>query len=113
MGTPSKRSLDLLRKQGYIVQVVEKWNAFSRTRIDLFGFIDIVAIKEGVKGVLGVQSTSYANRGARIKKIISIPASKIWLSTGNKILVHAWKKKKVGNRELWDPCEKEVTEEDF
>ena len=46
--SPTQLSLKKLREEGYItIQVVEYWNSFARRRIDLFGFIDILAIKNG------------------------------------------------------------------
>lgn len=102
MMSPTTRSLTLLRKDGYIAWVVEKYNVFAHVRIDLFGFIDIVAIHPKIKGVLGVQSTTVGNMSKRISKIKSIPTHALWLSTGNSIQVHGWAKKgKVGKRKLW------------
>jgi len=46
--------------------VVEKWNPHARIRQDLFGFIDILAIKRGE--TLAVQATA-AGVSARLKKI--------------------------------------------
>src|SRR5512145_3126336 len=42
---PTKRSLEYLRGQGHLVAVVEKWNPHARVRQDLFGFIDVLAIR--------------------------------------------------------------------
>lgn len=102
MTSPTTRSLALLRKEGYIAQIVERYNVFAHVRIDLFGYIDIVAIHPKIKGVLGVQSTTVDNMSKRISKIKSIPTHILWLSTGNSIQVHGWAKKgKVGKRKLW------------
>ncbi len=65
--SPTQLSLKKLREEGYTVQVVEYWNSFARIRIDLFGFIDIIALKG--KEVLAVQTTSASNMSARCKKI--------------------------------------------
>ena len=64
--SPTTRSLALLREQGYTVAVVEKWNPHARIRQDLFGFIDILAIKRGE--TLAVQATA-SGVSARLKKI--------------------------------------------
>ena len=43
-GSPTARTLDLLRREQWpLVQVVERWCAFSRRRIDLFGVFDLLA----------------------------------------------------------------------
>jgi hypothetical protein len=64
--SPTTRTLSLLREQGYTVAVVEKWNPHARIRQDLFGFIDILAIKRGE--TLAVQATA-SGVSARLKKI--------------------------------------------
>ncbi len=78
--SPTQRSLKHLRALGYQAQVVEKWNAFAKIRIDLFGCIDIVAIRPGVP-VLGVQCTSHPNLASRVSK--SLILGQMWLSTGH------------------------------
>jgi hypothetical protein len=92
MTSPSQRSLKHVRTNGYTAQVVERWNAFARVRQDLFGFIDIVAIKPGA--ILGVQATSYSNISARVKKILSNESTRTWLLSGGIIEVHGWRKVK-------------------
>lgn len=94
--SPTKRSLDVLRKAGWTVAVVEHWNQWARVRQDLFGFIDIVAIRNSKFGVLAVQATSGTNVAARVAKIESEPRAVTWLAAGNKIEVHGWRK--VGRR---------------
>lgn len=103
MSSPTQRSLKKLRDEGYHAQVVEHWNPFARVRQDLFGIIDIVAVKAGI--TLGVQTTSYSNMGARIKKILSAESYEAIKSAGWKILCHGWRKNK-SNR--WELVEKEV-----
>lgn len=91
--SPTQRSLKLLRSEGYTCQVVEKWNQWAGIRQDLFGFIDIVCIKSGERGVLGIQTTSTGNVNARIKKISGNPIYPLWLEVGNKIVVEGWSKR--------------------
>ena len=46
--SPTQLSLRKLKSEGYeTVQVVEVWIPFSRTRRDLFGAWDILAVKNG------------------------------------------------------------------
>lgn len=94
MSSPTQRSLALLRAQGYIVQVVERWQHFARVRIDLFNGIDIVAIREHGLGVLGVQTTSRSNLSARRKKLLAEPRMRLWVACGNQLHLHGWKKVK-------------------
>lgn len=113
MATPTSRTLELLRDEGYLAQVVEQWIPHSRTRRDLFGFIDIVAISED-QGTIGVQATSTGNINARIAKILALPESQVWLRSGNKILVIGWKKyAKAVDRKFYRPTLRQLTLEDF
>lgn len=93
MSSCTQRSLKLLRGNGYLTAVVERWNPHARKRQDLFGFADIVAIRADVPGILAVQTTSASNQAARITKIRSVPAAATWLAAANKIEVHGWQKR--------------------
>ena len=94
MTSPTARSLALLRKEGWTAQVVEKFNQFAMVRVDLFGCIDIVAIKTGNPGVLGIQATSRGNMSTRIKKIMALPEARLWVECSNKLEVWGWDKYK-------------------
>lgn len=75
---------------------------FAHIRQDLFGFIDIVAIKEGE--TIGVQTTSRNNVSARATKIEGLESYPIVKSAGWRIVVHGWGKLKKG----WDCKEIEM-----
>jgi hypothetical protein len=109
--SPTQNTLKTLRKSGYIADIAEYWNSFSRKRKDLFGFIDIVAVvdSEFPEPILAIQATSYGNISARVKKIKGIPAAKRWLQSGGKIEVWGWHK--VGAR--YQVRTRPVTLEDF
>ena len=66
--TTTQRSLKLMRDRGYYAEVVERYNSFTKQRNDLFGFIDILCLKEGE--VVGVQTTSRGHVSTRTKKIL-------------------------------------------
>ena len=101
--SPTQRTIAYLKKMGYSVAIVEKWNMFAKIRQDLFGFIDIVAIKEGENGVFGIQATSDANASTRVHKCEANPLLKVWLDAGNKFQVWGWGKKGAkGKRKLWE-----------
>lgn len=110
MSSTTPRSLKLLRASDYTVEVVEHWNAYTKTRHDLFNMFDIIAIKADEPGVLGIQTTSGSNASARVKKILANPLHKIWLAAGNRIVVHGWAKRGPrGKRKLWTCATYEVT----
>ena len=96
MASPTQRTLEKLRKDGEVCQVVEKWNAFARIRVDLFGCIDIVSVVPGRVGVLGIQATSRGNVNARIQKSLAEPKLLTWLQAKNEFEVWGWGKLKAG-----------------
>lgn len=92
--SPTQLSLKLLRDEGWRVAVVEHWNHFARIRQDLFGIIDLLCVKDGV--TMGVQTTSYSNVSARVKKIADSEHIGALRDAEWRIIVHGWHK--VGNR---------------
>lgn len=107
--TPTQRTLKNLRENGWIVQVVERWNSFARIRQDLFGCIDIVAVKGDSRGVFGVQATSGNNVAARIQKSVAEPKLRAWLQAGNRFAVVGWSKRGPrGKVKRWEPRWQEI-----
>ena len=91
--SPTTRSLKALRAQGYEAEVVERYNSFTQRRHDLFGIIDILAIKG--KETLAVQTTSGSNIQARATKILAAAITERLLAAGWEIQVHGWRRLKV------------------
>ena len=91
--TPTQRSLAALRELGYLVEVVEKWNSFTRTRKDLWGWADLLAIRRGE--VLAVQVTS-TGVSSRIKKITDSETIGRVREAGIRIEVHGHRKNSKG-----------------
>ena len=101
-GSPTQRSLKAMRDLGYTAEVTEKWNQWAKIRQDLFGFVDILAVGNGA--TIGVQTTSYSNMSARVKKIKALDVYTTLLASGWKIVVHGWKKNKSNRwevKEVW------------
>lgn len=90
MSSPTTRSKAHLEKLGYRVAVVERWNPHVRIRQDLFGIIDLLAIREGE--TLAVQTTSASNMSSRIRKIAESDATPHVRGAGWRIVVHGWRK---------------------
>lgn len=90
--SPTTRSLKKLKAEGYTAAVVEKWNPHARVRQDLFGFIDILAIKDGE--TLAVQTTSYSHVSDRVKKIENHDNLRSVRDANWSIHVHGWRKVK-------------------
>lgn len=102
--SPTARTLKVLREGGLIADVVERWIPGANIRKDLFGFIDILAMDGPI--TIGIQCTSGSHVADRIKKILSIPAARIWLTNPERrIAVHGWRKLKDG----WTLRAEEIT----
>jgi hypothetical protein len=90
--SPTQRTLARLKSEDYeLVAITERWNSFARIRQDLFGIIDILAIKDG--DTIALQVTSYSNIGARVKKITESAALAPLRKAGWTIVVEGWHKK--------------------
>lgn len=95
--TPTARSLKKLRDDGYLAQVVEHWNHYARVRNDLFGFGDILAVREAE--VLMVQATSRSNVSARVTKIAEHENTARVRMAGIRIEVWGWGRMASGRYE--------------
>jgi hypothetical protein len=83
-----------MRDRGYLCEVTERWNPFAKIRQDLYNFVDVLCIKEGE--TVAVQTTSYGNISARVKKISELDSSAIVKLAGWRIIVQGWRKDKAG-----------------
>ena len=103
--TPTQRTLGLYRQHGFMTGVVERRLPMPGSfgvLVDLFGFIDLIAVRAG--RIIGVQATSVPNVSARAKKILNNRSeeSKTWLGAGAEIHVIGWKKYvKPVDRKWW------------
>lgn len=88
--SPTERTLAELRKRGYMVAITEKWNPFAKIRQDLFGIVDVLAVREGE--TLAVQCTSGDNVSKRVDKIAESEAVPMLRKAGWRIVVHGWRK---------------------
>jgi hypothetical protein len=102
--SPTQLSLRHLRKRGYVGGIVERFNSFVNKRFDLFGFIDIVAMKKDEVGVTGIQTTTLPNLSSHLKKAKPLEELRMWLEVGNRVEFHGWRKSGQANkRKLWKP----------
>ena len=91
--SPTARTLKQLRSDGWLCQVVEHWNSFAKIRQDLFGFIDILAVREGQ--TLGIQVTTESNASARRRKMLDTESHlRAFLRGGNSVQLWTWEKRK-------------------
>lgn len=88
--SPTQLSLDRLRKDGYIADKVEQRVPHTNTTRDLFGFVDIVAVR-GAE-TLAVQATSRSNMASRVRKIADSPHIAAVREAGWRVVVWGWDK---------------------
>jgi hypothetical protein len=91
--SPTSRSLEYCRAQGWSYFRAEHYNYFAKKRYDAFGFADILVL-DGEPGTLYVQATTGDNAAARREKILQNKHAKLSLQRGNRIEVWAWRKLK-------------------
>ena len=100
--SPTQNSLSVLKGEGWLAEVVERWIPGANIRKDLFGFVDIIAVKDGQ--TLAVQTTSYSNVSARVKKITESELLPELRKAGWLIHVHGWRKTATirgGKTQVW------------
>ena len=95
--SPMQRSLKMLRRDGWQVAILERWNQYAKVRQDCWGFGDLLACRPSkdpldVGTIALIQTTTAANMAARREKILSIPQSRQWKLAGGMIILHGWKK---------------------
>lgn len=127
--TPSARSTQWLRKNGFIVakveQIIHMPNAPFPLKRDAFYFGDLLIAQKGFGAAL-VQVTSSDHVSHRVNKINGIPQdpkdercvretelahsyARIWLASGNRIFVHGWAKRGPrGAKKKWTLTEMEI-----
>lgn len=88
--SPTELSLRLLRAEGFQAAVVERWNPHARIRQDLFGFIDLLALRGPL--TLAVQATTESHVSERIHKIADSPNVAAVREAGWRIEVWGWGK---------------------
>lgn len=97
MASQSPRTMEILRTRGYIVEKVEQVVHGTFIKRDCFGAFDLIAVRAGEQGVLGVQVCASDRKADHVAKLREIEAVWIWLRGGNRILVHSWRKRKEKN----------------
>lgn len=81
--------MNLMREYGFYVEVVERYNSFTKQKYDLLGFADLLALKRGQPPTL-IQVTSWDNVSSRIRKITGDDRAALAIECGFRVLVHGW-----------------------
>lgn len=104
-----QRSLKIMRERGYLAESVERFVPGANIHRDLFGFADIVAIRDNE--VVTVQSTDCSHLRTRVRKITAHPNYPKVCRAGIRVLVHGWRRSRQRHRRQhrWTLREVELT----
>lgn len=87
-------SVKLLESRGFIVAKVEQRLPIPGkfVTLDAFNVFDLLVACPGF-GIAGVQVTggSGGNAAARRAKVLAEPRARVWIESGGRILLHAWR----------------------
>ncbi len=104
MATKSiQRSLELIKNKGWNYWITEKWNPYSRTREDMFNFIDILCYTG--KRTIAIQACG-SDYQAHRRKIEGNEWVREWLDpeSNRSLQVWSWRrllKKRGGKAKYW------------
>lgn len=101
--SPTARTMEIFREAGYEIQVVERFIGYANVRKDFLTCIDLMAMKPGIKTIVGVQCFSTAWTEHYRKICVEYPwGAKFWLSMGHKLVFIGWRRLK-SNHNNWTP----------
>jgi len=120
--SPTQRTLRLLREQGRLAEITEKWvmnpkHPGGGFRKDLFGFIDIICL-DPERGIVAIQSCGSGFK-AHERKIKDSDCTEFvieWLKCDGKLELYGWRKVKLkrgGKAKVWKPRIQEITLKDI
>lgn len=108
--SPTARTLEFIREQGWVADKVEQFNPYAGKfgqRKDMFGFGDIIAM--GENSIIAIQSCGYTfsehHKKLTEDEIVS-PNVHLWLSNGGRLILIGWRKVKLkrgGKAMRWSP----------
>lgn len=105
--TPTARTLNALRKLGYLAESVERFIPAVRRKRDLFGVGDVLAFHVRDRHALIVQCTSLAHVGDRLARIKARAELPLLLRAGVRVQCWGWFKRNG----RWDAKKVEVNGE--
>lgn len=91
MSSLTARTLNRLRKLGFLAATFERWIAPVKRHQDLFGVADVLGVYPRDRLVLLVQCTSAAHVGDRLKRIQDRPELPALLKAGVQVQVWGWR----------------------
>lgn len=102
---PTQRSIAELKRAGYVVGIVEKFNSFIKIRQDYGGFADLIAYHPDRNETLAIQCCADNGGGVseHLKKLLALDNVRKWIKQPSRRLeVWGWGKRgERGKRKLW------------
>ena len=100
--TPTQRTLARLREDGYLAAVVERYVRAPHLpgggyRLDLFGCIDVIAVKPDETLAVQCFTTAWSEHKAKLAEEEVAAALAMWLSAGNRFQLWGWSLKSQRN----------------
>jgi len=118
--SPTSRTLNYIREQGWLADKVEQFNPYAGKfgqRKDMFGFGDIVAM--GENSIIAIQSCGQSfsehHKKITLDEYVAPNALK-WIESGGRLILIGWRKVKLkrgGKAMRWKPRIKEYAVDDF
>jgi hypothetical protein len=107
--SPSARSTQHLKAEGWFVSRVEQTIPHTFIKRDCYGWADLLCVHP-LKGIALVQVTSSGNLASRITKARTVAGPlTAWLVAGGKLLAHGWAKRGArGQAKTWQLREVEL-----
>jgi hypothetical protein len=93
--SPTARTLNRLRRQGFLAEAVEKWLPRVICRRDPFRVGDVLGVHPVERVTLLVQVTSHGNVSSRVKKCQGRPETAQLLRAGWRVQVWGWRGNKL------------------
>jgi hypothetical protein len=90
-------TLAWLREHGYEAAIAEKWLPHTNIKVDLFGFIDVLAVNEDQ--LLAIQVTDDSHHAEHVKKILGNTVAPL-LAHHMEIELWSWGMKLTGRKRL-------------
>jgi len=99
---PAQLTLEALRGQGFTACIVERYNSFTHTRHDCFGYGDILAFLPDGKATWLVQACGGGEVKAHLRTALAAGVRE-WTRTGGRsFMIVEWRKMGAsGKRKVW------------
>lgn len=99
--SPTQRSIAELKRLGYAVATLERWNQWARRRQDVFG-ADLLGLPMESGPALAVQCSTGSHHSARRKKLHDEGYAALWKNGRVQVEVWSWRKQGArGKRKVW------------